>query len=719
MGKWGKRLREHIHGSNAPASMYVDYKLFKKAIRACEEDEFRKIYVAEIVKFIYNLERGQELDPDFLDVNMTTIRNTLRKYEKFHEKTYKERLQHGGIGSLHVGDNRNDGVFSVVDDMNRNKRFEHGRKFEDSLVKDLSMLSNLVKIRIMNAEMFARRVFDELSRDVYVEGDGGGEAKGICTEECLSSQSSSSSSSYVEDAATVEGEDGKYLDRAKLTAALLRLGLPSSPSTVEKLIRAVNCDSDDGKIRWRDFKTFMAVREKQVRFAFKRLDSECKGYITSDQIVDGLRLLGVFQPEYLAEKLVAASKERRRRVSSQKWLEMSENCVGVDPAKYGDDDDDDEDEGIDYLTFREMVLLLPAVNEDQKVLEYWQEIVEADSSFTFQRPREGIGSKSSSLITLISGAIAGAVSRTCTAPFDRLKMLMQVDPTYRGLGIVGGLGNIYKVGRMHRIGVDGQFGVASGWRGFTAGTMAYFRGNGTNVVKIMPETAIKFWSYEFARSTLVSWKGGRSEDMAMSDRFLCGASAGITAQTLIYPLEVTKTRMAVSNIGKYSGISHCLFKVARQEGAYALYRGLGASIIGIIPFSGVEMGVYFYLREQVVPNMLRKIRGGDTNDDNNGRPSTLTSPLEISTMLACGCVSSTCGMLVAYPLHLTRTRLQAQGLNGMRKYDGIVSCLRETIRADGFRGLYRGFGANLLKAIPSMSISYAIFETMNGTLRGL
>lgn len=77
------------------------------------------------------------------------------------------------------------------------------------------------------------------------------------------------------------------------------------------------------------------------------------------------------------------------------------------------------------------------------------------------------------------------------------------------------------------------------------------------------------------------------------------------------------------------------------------------------------------------------------------------------------------GQAVAYPLQLIRTRLQADKGGALRKYDGMLDCWRQSYKAGGFFGMYRGIGPNLLKSIPSISISYAVFETCSNHFHGM
>ena len=52
-------------------------------------------------------------------------------------------------------------------------------------------------------------------------------------------------------------------------------------------------------------------------------------------------------------------------------------------------------------------------------------------------------------------------------------------------------------------------------------------------------------------------------------------------QAIIYPLELIRTRLAVSPTGTYRGIAHCAEMVLRQEGWRAFYRGLVPSMVRI------------------------------------------------------------------------------------------------------------------------------------------
>lgn len=80
-------------------------------------------------------------------------------------------------------------------------------------------------------------------------------------------------------------------------------------------------------------------------------------------------------------------------------------------------------------------------------------------------------------------------------------------------------------------------------------------------------------------------------------------------------------------------------------------------------------------------------------------------------ILGAGMCSSSIAQFASYPLALTRTRLQAQGMGGTpMKYHGMVDVLVKTVRNEGVRGLYKGSLTNLCKVAPAAGISWFTFE---------
>ena len=91
------------------------------------------------------------------------------------------------------------------------------------------------------------------------------------------------------------------------------------------------------------------------------------------------------------------------------------------------------------------------------------------------------------------------------------------------------------------------------------GMKSLWRGNGVNVAKVIPETALKYGIYECFKTYMCD------EEPTKLQRFLSGACAGATAQTVIYPMEVVKTRMVLRSSGQYTGVFNCISKIYYEE----------------------------------------------------------------------------------------------------------------------------------------------------------
>ena len=85
----------------------------------------------------------------------------------------------------------------------------------------------------------------------------------------------------------------------------------------------------------------------------------------------------------------------------------------------------------------------------------------------------------------------------------------------------------------------------------------------------------------------------------------------------------------------------------------------------------------------------------------------------VPVLLLCGTVSTICGQLVSYPLSLVRTRLQAQEvpMDSSKRFT-MTNLLVGIWEKEGIRGLYRGLLPNIIKVVPAVSITYAVYENI-------
>ncbi|XP_006640825.1 calcium-binding mitochondrial carrier protein SCaMC-2-B isoform X8 [Lepisosteus oculatus] len=429
----------------------------------------------------------------------------------------------------------------------------------------------------------------------------------------------------------------------------LSLFLPSQEFTTyrkwrQKIVKAGDKDLD-GQLDFEEFVHYLRDHEKKLRLVFKSLDRKNDGRIDAQEIMQSLRDLGVHISEQQAEKILKS---------------MDKNGTMT----------------IDWNEWRDYHLLHPADNIPEIIL-YWKHSTIFDVGESLMVPDEFTAEERNTGMWwrhLVAGGGAGAVSRTCTAPLDRLKVLMQVHGSRaNNMCIVGGFTQMIREG-----------GMRSLWRG-----------NGINVIKIAPESAIKFMAYEQIKRLM----GSSQNSLGILERLVAGSLAGAIAQSSIYPMEVLKTRLALRKTGQYSGMADCAKHIFKKEGLAAFYKGYVPNMLGIIPYAGIDLAVYETLKNSWLQ-----------------RYATDSADPGVFVLLACGTMSSTCGQLASYPLALVRTRMQAQASVEGAPQMSMTGLFRHILRTEGASGLYRGLAPNFMKVIPAVSISYVVYENLKVTL---
>ncbi|KAI3380541.1 hypothetical protein SNEBB_010552 [Seison nebaliae] len=393
-------------------------------------------------------------------------------------------------------------------------------------------------------------------------------------------------------------------------------------------------------INMSDFIKKIAARHQQIELMFHRFDISGDGQLNELEIRKAFKNIGINLKRNEVRHLIAhLDKSKTTTISLDEWNRYFQwNTESIDSL----------------LGLWQRAVFVDFARDQSMPTEFTEDELEGGTWWRY----------------MVAGAMAGAASRTITAPLDRIRIFQQVY----------GERNIVQTGR--RLLKD-------------AGLRSLWRGNFISVLKMMPESAIKFGTYEMVKQSIEDYLWtplendvtyiNQNSHLSHPMKLGAGAFAGFLAQTTIYPLEVIKTRLALAN---KRDVREIVKEIYKNGGFRNFYRGYTINTLGVIPYAAVDFWSYETLREFYVKLV---------NDYE--RP-----PMHI--ILALGNISAVFGMYVAFPFYVIRTRKQSSFFYK----NSIIDIMSNIYQKHGFRGFWLGSKANLFKILPAAIVGIFTFD---------
>ncbi|KAI5795556.1 mitochondrial carrier domain-containing protein [Geopyxis carbonaria] len=461
-----------------------------------------------------------------------------------------------------------------------------------------------------------------------------------------------------------------HLDLEGFRRGLRRINHPlkDADHLIHDILTAVDT-SKDGLIQFSEFRSFFASAERELWRIFRSVDVDGNGRIDKAELRSSLDRAGiVVDPGRLEEFFGSIDKNNDGEISFEEW--------------------------------RDFLMFMPQGASMKTIYSYYLSTVnvnpEGDVNLSDGLNMQGLG-------YFFAGGFAGVLSRTATAPFDRIKVYLMAQTGKAPQQALEAAIRGQAAAATTKVAGPFKEAVLTLWR--AGGIPSFFAGNGLNVVKVLPESAIRFGSFEAAKRAMARLEGVEDvSQISQLSRFCAGGIGGVVSQFSIYPIDTLKFRMQCEMIGGGSRgnklIVETLKKTWMNGGIHSFYRGLPLALIGIFPYSAIDLGTFELVKQTYLKRRAEKMKC---------KPEDVLMPQWL--ILGIGATSGSFGASIVYPINLLRTRLQAQGTtHHPQTYTGMVDVTVKTYRAEGIRGMFRGLTPNLMKVIPAVSISYLAYE---------
>jgi len=289
--------------------------------------------------------------------------------------------------------------------------------------------------------------------------------------------------------------------------------------------------------------------------------------------------------------------------------------------------------------------------------------------------------------SLVSGMIAGTISVLCTYPLDlaraQLAVLRKKKKPDNGMPIskLDGQLGIGSTTNKSKKGI--RYVLSSNFR--QSGARGLYRGITPTILGILPYSGVAFTINEQSKRQITHIMG---RDPTTIERLQCGALSGLFAQTLAYPLEVTRRRMQTIGIVPTSG----------SESAAVNFTGVSQLKPSVDELPPVET------QQQQPKGQIQTTHRLNLA----GHASNVASNSESVGQSVVGSSSTNAATTTATP--------HQQAPRQYHKPPTMMTTMRHLFEEQGVRGFYKGVSMNWVKGPIAFSISFTTFDTIQGWL---
>eukprot|EP00592_Proboscia_alata_P001383 CAMPEP_0194376196 /NCGR_PEP_ID=MMETSP0174-20130528/24654_1 /TAXON_ID=216777 /ORGANISM="Proboscia alata, Strain PI-D3" /LENGTH=301 /DNA_ID=CAMNT_0039156769 /DNA_START=416 /DNA_END=1321 /DNA_ORIENTATION=- len=289
------------------------------------------------------------------------------------------------------------------------------------------------------------------------------------------------------------------------------------------------------------------------------------------------------------------------------------------------------------------------------------------------------------LINLAAGGISGALSKTLTAPLEKVKLAIQnqdSDPRV----ISGEMKRYTGMGDAFKRHIS-ELGPSSLWRG-----------NFANCIRYVPTAAFNLAFKDNIKKMFPKYDKNKDFGKFAGTQIASGALAGGATNTLVYPLIYVRTVLGADlwKEKKFNGMADCIKKTVKANGFMSLYNGIGPSSIGIVVYLGAQFGIQDILKSF------------------NPYQKDFTA-VALASKFAVAQVAVSLSGIVAYPLDTLQRRMQIEASKPKEQqiYKGMGDCFSKILKKEGPGGFFKGALANILRGTGAALVLVMYDEIIN------